>query len=307
MYIECRHIFPNGKKCESPALRKQDFCFFHHNKRNRQSSSKRSSQPSTVAHHLLQLEDGDAIGIALSEVVLALAANRIDPRRAQILIYGLQVASNHFKQLSIGHNSRSVREAFQHPDGSLVGVRLQCYDFGESHNARMEDEEDDEENNEEDNDSLDNQKGKIDSCDAAIDRLEAIDPLAVAQEIGQAKEEEIPHRHQPQHAASSTAGGSETGTDSTDTGAISTLPQIHAVAIRVPHRPAKKSEKRLCRTFPDSKEAPLLPPKPPLPLSHVRQHAQNAIARIFPHTQSTTTGMNHQKSSRMMERGSMTD
>ena len=33
---------------------------------------------------------------AFSDVVLALAANRIDPRRAQVLIYGLQVASqNH--------------------------------------------------------------------------------------------------------------------------------------------------------------------------------------------------------------------
>jgi hypothetical protein len=71
--------------------------------------------------------------------------------------------------------------------------------------------------------------------------------------------------------------------------------------MRVPHRSAKKSEKRLCRTFPNSTEAPLLPPKPPLPLSHVRQYAQNAIARIFPHTKNTATGMNHQKSSRMME------
>ena len=276
MYIECRHIFPNGKKCESPALRKQDFCFFHHNKRNRQSSSKRSGQPSTLTHHLPQLEDGDAIGIALSEVVLALAANRIDPRLAQILIYGLQVASNHFKQLSIGHNSRSVREAYQHPDGSLVGVRLQCYDFGESRNARMEDEEDDEDN-EEDNDSLDAQKGKIDSCDAAIDPLEAIEPLEMAQETDQAKEEETHLRRQSKRAASSTVDGTETDV-------ISTLPQIHAVAVRVPHRAAKKSEKRLCRTFPNSTEAPLLPPKPPLPLSHVRQYAQNAIARIFPHT-----------------------
>ena len=287
MYIECRHIFPNGKKCESPALRKQDFCFFHHNKRNREGSSKRSGQPSTVTHHLPQLEDGDAIGIALSEVVLALAANRIDPRRAQILIYGLQVASNHFKQLSIGHNSRSVREAYQHPDGSLVGVRLQCYDFGEKRNTRMDEEDED---NEEDNDSLDNQKGKIDRCDAAIDPLEAIEPLEMAQETDQAKEEETHLRRQPKRAASFTADGSETGAESTETGAISTLPQIHAVAVRAPHRAAKKSEKRLCRTFPNSTEAPLLPPKPPLPLSHVRQYAQNAIARIFPHTRRATTG-----------------
>jgi hypothetical protein len=266
MYIECRHIFPNGKKCESPALRKQDFCFFHHNKRNRQSSSKRSGQPSTVAHNLPQLEDGDAIGLALSDVILSLAANRIAPRRAQILIYGLQVASNHFKQLSLGHNSRSVREAYQHSDGSLVGVRLQCYDFGETHNAQMEDDE--EEDNEEDNDSLNDQPEKIDACHAAAD------PLAINR-----SEEELQHLGQPRRVPSPAP---DTLKVEAEAEADRTLPQIHAVTIRAPHRPAKQSEKRLCRTFPNSTEAPLLPPNPPMPLSHVRQYAQNAIARLFP-------------------------
>jgi hypothetical protein len=266
MYIECRHIFPNGKKCESPALRKQDFCFFHHNKRNRQSSSKRSGQPSTVTHHLPQLEDGDAIGLALSDVVLALAANRIDPRRAQILIYGLQVASTHFKQLSLGHNSRSVREAYQHPDGSLVGVQLQCYDFGETHNTQMEDDE--EEDNEEDNDSLDNQPEKIDACHAAAD------PLAIHR-----TEEELQHLRPARRALSPAP---DTLKAELEAEADCTLSQIHAVAVRASHRAAKKSKTKFCRTFPNSTEAPLLPPNPPLPLSHVRQYAQNAIARLFP-------------------------
>ena len=29
MYIECRHILPNGRKCHSPALRGKPFCFHH--------------------------------------------------------------------------------------------------------------------------------------------------------------------------------------------------------------------------------------------------------------------------------------
>src|SRR5579864_3691546 len=99
MYIECRHIFPNGKKCASPALTGQDFCYFHNNKRNQKTPSRKAGQPSAVVHQLQQLEDEVAIQLALSDVVLALAANRIDPRRAQILIYGLQVASQHGKQL----------------------------------------------------------------------------------------------------------------------------------------------------------------------------------------------------------------
>jgi hypothetical protein len=29
MYNECRHIFTSGKKCQSPALKEQNFCYFH--------------------------------------------------------------------------------------------------------------------------------------------------------------------------------------------------------------------------------------------------------------------------------------
>ena len=33
MYNECRHIFTGGRKCQSPALREQNFCYFHANTR----------------------------------------------------------------------------------------------------------------------------------------------------------------------------------------------------------------------------------------------------------------------------------
>ncbi len=94
MYTECRHIFTSGRKCQSPSLKDQDFCYFHQSARRApQGNPGSQDQPSTVVHQLPPLEDADAIQLALSDVVLALAANRIDPRRAQILIYGLQVAS----------------------------------------------------------------------------------------------------------------------------------------------------------------------------------------------------------------------
>src|SRR5215475_4357196 len=100
MYNECRHIFTSGKKCQSPALRDQPFCYFHSNTRKKPTPANQPYDPYTDPKEtilaLTQLEDADAIQLALSEVVLALAANRIDPRRARILIYGLQVASlNH--------------------------------------------------------------------------------------------------------------------------------------------------------------------------------------------------------------------
>jgi len=143
MYNECRHIFTSGKKCQSPALKDQDFCYFHSNTRKRPARKDEAYEPyippQDTAHNLPPLEDADAIQLALSDVVLALAANRIDPRRARILIYGLQVASqNHRNRRVPGacpERSRRVREAnlglqdvavmvretHEHEDGTLIG------------------------------------------------------------------------------------------------------------------------------------------------------------------------------------------
>src|SRR5271168_3326995 len=97
MYQECRHIFTSGKKCQSPALKEQPFCYFHSNTRKQPRPANTPYDPyidpKDTTLDLPSLEEADAIQLALSDVILALAANRIDPRRARILIYGLQVAS----------------------------------------------------------------------------------------------------------------------------------------------------------------------------------------------------------------------
>jgi hypothetical protein len=129
MYNECRHIFTSGKKCQSPALKDQNFCYFHNNNRKRPAPKDQAYEPyiapQDTAHHLTPLEDADAIQLALSDIVLALAANRIDPRRAQILIYGLQVASQnhrHRSTMASKETGQTVREIHEHEDGTLIGL-----------------------------------------------------------------------------------------------------------------------------------------------------------------------------------------
>ena len=157
MYNECRHIFTSGKKCQSPALRDQSFCYFHGNTRKRPAPKDEAYEPyippQDTAHNLPPLEDADAIQLALSDVVLALAANRIDPRRARILIYGLQVASqNHHRRVpgACPERSRGVREAnlglqdaaamvretHEHEDGTLIGPAQQSPDLEEIEEQR---------------------------------------------------------------------------------------------------------------------------------------------------------------------------
>jgi hypothetical protein len=97
--------------------------------------------PQETALALTALEDADAIQLALSDVVLALAANRIDSRRARILIYGLQVASqNHHRRVphlrgaegaaNVGLQDAAaiVRETHEHEDGTLIAPPKQIPD-----------------------------------------------------------------------------------------------------------------------------------------------------------------------------------
>src|SRR5215471_8915423 len=141
MYNECRHIFTSGKKCQSPALKDQTFCYFHSNTRKRPTPANQPydpySEPQTTILALPALEDADAIQLALSDVILALAANRIDPRRARILIYGLQVASQNNRHRRVPQVREAevaanlgliVRETHEHEDGTLIGPEKQTPD-----------------------------------------------------------------------------------------------------------------------------------------------------------------------------------
>jgi hypothetical protein len=142
MYNECRHIFTSGKKCQSPALKEQNFCYFHNSNRKRPAPKDQAYEPyiapQDTTHHLTPLEDADAIQLALSDVVLALAANRIDPRRARILIYGLQVASQNYRNrrvpqvreanLGLQDAASMVREIHEYEDGTLIGPAKQSPD-----------------------------------------------------------------------------------------------------------------------------------------------------------------------------------
>jgi hypothetical protein len=89
---QCRHIFTDGRRCASPCLRQQEFCYYHHTTRKPVANPKqRRSRRSTF--HLPLPEDRSAIQSSIGEVLQRIASNDIDPRRAGLLLYGLQIAS----------------------------------------------------------------------------------------------------------------------------------------------------------------------------------------------------------------------
>jgi hypothetical protein len=86
-YQECRFIKSNGLKCQSPAMRGSQFCYFHGRTRI-YVQRPRSREPL----QLPALENQAAIHFALNEVFQALASGNLDTKRAANLFQALQMA-----------------------------------------------------------------------------------------------------------------------------------------------------------------------------------------------------------------------
>jgi len=90
--FQCRHIFTDGRRCGSACLRHEEFCYYHHTTRRPvENPRQRRSRRSTF--DLPLPEDRSAIQSSIGQVLRRIASNEIDPRRAGLLLYGLQIAS----------------------------------------------------------------------------------------------------------------------------------------------------------------------------------------------------------------------
>ena len=87
---QCEHIKANGLRCGSPALRQRRYCYFHfcaHDLRRR-----RRQQPN-APFVLPLLEDANSIQMAIQQVAEAVLEERIDNKRAGLVLFALQTAA----------------------------------------------------------------------------------------------------------------------------------------------------------------------------------------------------------------------
>ncbi len=92
---QCRHIFTAGHRCGSPALRNEEFCYYHHNTRKPAPKNRPAlTAPAPLEFDLPIPEDRAAIQQTLALVMRRIATNQIDPRRAGLLLYGLSIAAS---------------------------------------------------------------------------------------------------------------------------------------------------------------------------------------------------------------------
>jgi hypothetical protein len=113
MYNECRHIMPSGKKCHSPALKSQAYCYYHNHLR------RYSGPPSSEHVNLHAIEDNHGIQIALTQVLTALNSPYMDTRRAGLMLYGLQLAIQLANRISDVKPSEAVRTC-EETDGAVL-------------------------------------------------------------------------------------------------------------------------------------------------------------------------------------------
>ena len=84
---QCTHIKLNGLRCGSPALRGRALCYFHHRTRERHDS------------YMPFPEDGNSIQFALMQVIRAVMDDRMDLKKAALLLYALQIATVNLKHM----------------------------------------------------------------------------------------------------------------------------------------------------------------------------------------------------------------
>lgn len=90
----CEHIKSNGIRCGSPALRDHVYCYFHHVWRDHEADRQPFlPDPSGMVWNLPLLENADGIRMAIQLVLDSVLCNKMDLRRASILLYGLQTAA----------------------------------------------------------------------------------------------------------------------------------------------------------------------------------------------------------------------
>ncbi len=85
--------------------------------------------------------DTSSIQFALTEVVQALAANELDPKRAGLLLYALQVASANVQKMRIP-SSNAVRTVTYTDDGTPLAPQDYGYDVEDYEDEEEEDEYD---------------------------------------------------------------------------------------------------------------------------------------------------------------------
>ena len=113
----CTHIKVSGVRCGSPALRGEEFCYFH------QRMLRTVRYPASRVHHAALLEDDESIQASLIETVNALLQGTIELKRAELVLRALNTAVRNIRRVHFGlHPERMIKEVPEYATPPLEQV-----------------------------------------------------------------------------------------------------------------------------------------------------------------------------------------
>ena len=93
----CQHIKTSGAQCGSPALKNQALCYYHSQSRPERVKIK-GADGKTSEILVPVFEDASAIQMTVRQVAVLLLQDKIDNKKAGMLLYALQIASSNLKR-----------------------------------------------------------------------------------------------------------------------------------------------------------------------------------------------------------------
>ena len=108
----CTHIKVTGVRCQAPALRGEQFCYFH------QHAHRGVRRPAHLRLHPIALiESQESIQASLMEVINGLIRNTLDVKRAELIIRALHIAVKNARHTRFDSNVYpKVREVPQYAE-----------------------------------------------------------------------------------------------------------------------------------------------------------------------------------------------
>jgi hypothetical protein len=108
-FKNCTHIKVTGVRCGSPALRGEQFCYFH------QRMIRTVKGPDSRIHHAALLEDAESVQASLIEVVNALLRGTIEIKRAELVLRALNTAVRNIRRAKFSHHADMIKEMPTYP------------------------------------------------------------------------------------------------------------------------------------------------------------------------------------------------
>jgi hypothetical protein len=106
----CTHIKVTGVRCGSPALRGEQFCYFH-----QRMIRTVKGPPASRVHHAALLEDEESIQASLMEVVNALLRGSIEIKRAELILRALNTAVRNIRRVNFSRVSHMITHVPDYP------------------------------------------------------------------------------------------------------------------------------------------------------------------------------------------------